>query len=856
MSESKNKSKLEKDKYLTGRGYILRKHKLTPKREATIRKDLTVSPYVDKRYAFGSKVTFKVFLENEAKFYLPRFYALEKFGIPDENYLVNRGEDLNPSAKFNKTLRPHQVPIVDNILDKLQNRGGVILNAPCACGKCCTLNTPILMFDGSIKMVQDVVPGDVLMGDDSTPRNVLSICRGREMMYNIIPKKGDTYRVNESHILSLKCSSNSGGRYKKGDIVDISVTNYLKLPPSYHSRAGTLLGYRVSIEFSEKEVPIDPYLFGYWLGDGTQYTSEITTQSAEVIKYIVDLFKYKDKRFYLLFRSNYHYHIQNAGKERINHFVKFLKSFNLFKKTGKDSVQKYIPLLYKCNSRQVRLELLAGIIDSDGSCERGAYDIIQKNEKLLDDIIFLARSLGFAAYKKECQKSCIYKGEKLEETCYRTNIHGKGLEEIPVKCPWKKVEKRRQIKDVLVTRIKVEKDKVDNYYGFVLDGNHRYVMGDFTVTHNTAMSIKIIEQIGKRALVVVHKEFLLNQWVERIQEFMPEAKIGLVQAGKVIIDGCDIILAMLQSISIKSYPPGTFESIGFTVVDECHHTGAEIFSRALAKVSTKYMLGLSATPDRADGLTILLKWFLGEFEIPVSRPKNYTVHVDIVKNPTLYDLQDQLPGGAIRKASMAGMITKLGDDLERNKLLLDKLESVIKDTPNRKVIILSDRREHLTYLHKQITTRTNMKKENSSLSGMTCGMYIGGMKKQDLKESEDCDIIVSTYSMTSEGFDIPSLNTLFLSTPKSNIEQSVGRILRKSSEINPLVVDTYDNHELLEGMYRKRIRFYKKNGYAIDYGDNRPGGRVFQGGVNIKTTKISGDKQKNTLDKYAFNDDY
>ena len=343
MSEFKNKSKLEKDKYLTGRGYILRKHKLTPKREAAIRKDLTVSPYVDKRYAFGSKVTFKVFLENEAKFYLPRFYALEKFGIPDENYLVDRGEDLNPSAKFNKTLRPHQVPIVDNILDKLQNRGGVILNAPCATGK-------------------------------------------------------------------------------------------------------------------------------------------------------------------------------------------------------------------------------------------------------------------------------------------------------------------------------------------------------------TAMSIKIIEQIGKRALVIVHKEFLLNQWVERIQEFMPEAKIGLVQAGKVIIDGCDIILAMLQSISIKSYPPGTFDSIGFTVVDECHHTGAEIFSRALAKVSTKYMLGLSATPERKDGLRKVFEWYLGPSDVIIAPRDAGKVIVEI--HPFKSGSTIEVETTAMGTPNTAKLLTKLVESKERNQLIIRLVMKFLLEE-DRKILVMSERREHL-----------------------------------------------------------------------------------------------------------------------------------------------------------------
>ena len=149
---------------------------------------------------------------------------------------------------------------------------------------------------------------------------------------------------------------------------------------------------------------------------------------------------------------------------------------------------KHIPHVYKCNSRDIQLELLAGIIDSDGSLNNSGYDIIQKNEKLMDDIIFLARSLGFAAYKKECQKSCMYKGEKRTSTYYRTQIHGEGLEYIPVKLERKKANKRKQIKNVLNTGIKVIPLEEDEYYGFEIDGNSRFLMGDFTVTHNTSMA--------------------------------------------------------------------------------------------------------------------------------------------------------------------------------------------------------------------------------------------------------------------------------------------------------------------------------------------------------------------------------
>lgn len=350
----------------------------------------------------------------------------------------------------------------------------------------------------------------------------------------------------------------------------------------------------------------------------------------------------------------------------------------------------------------------------------------------------------------------------------------------------------------------------------------------------TCVAINMIHRMKVKTLVVVHKEFLMTQWKERIEEFLPHARIGYIQQNKCEIEDKDVVIGMLQSISSREYEKGTFECFGQLITDECHHIAARAFSNAMFKMQCKYMLGLSATPDRADGLTVILKWFFGHILVPITRPKNYTVQVDIIRNPHLFECAINS-----KKESMAGLITTISDDLERNYMLLKKLQDVIKDTPERQVIILSDRREHLVYLQKQIEKMEFACKK-------TCGLYIGGMNKHKLKESEGCNIILSTFSMTSEGFDIPTLNTLFLSTPKSNIEQSVGRILRRSSDIPPLVVDIYDNHGLLEGMYRKRIRFYKKNGYAIDYGDNK--GRVSQ----VSKTEAP----KNTkIDTYAFRDD-
>ena len=127
----------------------------------------------------------------------------------------------------------------------------------------------------------------------------------------------------------------------------------------------------------------------------------------------------------------------------------------------------------------------------------------------------------------------------------------------------------------------------------------------------TVLSLKIIANIQKKTLILVHKEFLMEQWIERIQQFLPDARIGIIQQNKVKADNKDIVIAMIQSISMKSYPPKIFDNFGFTIVDECHHISSQVFSRCLPKIGNKYLLGLSATPKRKDGLSKVFHWYLG-----------------------------------------------------------------------------------------------------------------------------------------------------------------------------------------------------------------------------------------------------
>jgi superfamily II DNA or RNA helicase len=567
--------------YLGQKGYTIYKESLDVKEQILIRKELEVSPWVPKS-SFHKPPSFPIYRESKGKLYLPRFYGIENYGEPEEIRLAE-GEDID--VTFKGDLRPKQVPAVEAFLNSPSGCG--LLELCCGFGKCLAKNTPIMLYNGKMKMVQDIKVGDKLMGDDSTPRTVLSLARGREMMYKVIPKKGDSYTVNESHILSLKCSSTYSKKFKKGQIVDICVKDYLNLPKTFHGPAGALLGYRVPIIFPEKQIDIDPYVLGYWLGDGHSRNTGITTIEEPVIEYFT---RYANN-LGLHIRKNdsngtrcpsYFITAGKGGRRGGNILLNWLKKYNLIQ-------NKHIPHDYKCNSRKNQLELLAGIIDSDGYTSHGGCEIIQKREKLLDDIIFVARSLGFAAYKKECQKSCMYKGEKKTGTYYRTTIHGKGLEEIPVKCPRKKVAPRKQIKDALVTRIKLEKQEVDDYYGFTIDGNHRFILGDFQVTHNTVCALKIIAELKKKTLVIVHKSFLMNQWKERIEQFLPGARVGIIQGETIDTEDKDIVLGMLQSISMKEYPWSLFQEFGLTIMDECFPYNTYIHTESGAiRIGTLY----------------------------------------------------------------------------------------------------------------------------------------------------------------------------------------------------------------------------------------------------------------------------
>ena len=322
----------------------------------------------------------------------------------------------------------------------------------------------------------------------------------------------------------------------------------------------------------------------------------------------------------------------------------------------------------------------------------------------------------------------------------------------------------------------------------------------------TIMALNIITKLKKKTLIVVHKEFLLNQWKARIEEFIPGARVGLIQASVIDFENKDIVIAMLQSISKKTYETEVFHGFGLTIVDECHHIGAEVFSRSLPKINSYYSLGLSATPNRKDGLTKVFKLFLGPIVYKVTKSDDKLVDVKVINfndvNNTSYNKHEMTMYG---KMCLPKMITNISNNNNRNILIKCIAEKLV--TNGKQVIILSDRRKHLEALYDKLE------------SFCSVGYYVGGMKQKDLDKSEKCKIILGTYSMSAEGLDIPSLDAVIFTTPKSSIQQSIGRITRKKHTELPIAYDIVDQFSMFPNQYKKRAKIYKRFNYNIYTGD-------------------------------------
>lgn len=318
----------------------------------------------------------------------------------------------------------------------------------------------------------------------------------------------------------------------------------------------------------------------------------------------------------------------------------------------------------------------------------------------------------------------------------------------------------------------------------------------------TVIAIFIAVFLKLKTLIVVHKTFLLEQWIERITQYT-NAKIGTIQQEKMDIYNKDIVVGMLQSLNSRDYGDN-LESFQFIIFDECHHLGAQVFSKILQKTQSPYLLGLSATPERNDKLEHVFYSYLGNIIFRMDDKVDQNVKIDIYKFKTDNEKFRILYNRYTKKYNYAKMVSNLTEIDERNTLITNIIKNVFDKEPTRQLFLLTNRRNHLDVLKQKLDL----------IFPDQVAFYCGGMKKKELKKSESKQIILGTFEMASEGLDIADLDTLVLATPKSSITQSLGRIMRKNKNDyinNPLIIDIYDDSGIYIQMAKKRIMLYKNN---------------------------------------------
>ena len=349
-----------------------------------------------------------------------------------------------------------------------------------------------------------------------------------------------------------------------------------------------------------------------------------------------------------------------------------------------------------------------------------------------------------------------------------------------------------------------QEEIVSVYMNHVSSGNGGGILEVPCGRGKTIMALNIFSRLKKKTLIIVHKEFLMNQWIERIEDFVPSARVGKIQGKLFDIENKDIVIGMMQTMYDRPYSSNAFESFGLTIIDEVHRVGSEEFSKTLLKVVTPYMLGISATVERKDGLTELLYMFIGPKIYSEVRKDTNGVQVRAIQYTHFHEEYLQEHHDFRGNIKYSTMISQISDFLPRQQFLLQVLKDLIHEDSEKQIMILSHKRDLLDYLKKEI-----------DLNGFaSCGQYVGGMKQTALQESETKQIVLATYAMAAEALDIKTLNTLVMVSPKTDIIQSVGRILRTSGD-GKIIVDIIDSHDVFQNQWKKRRAFYKKSNYTI-----------------------------------------
>lgn len=482
------------------------------------------------------------------------------------------------------SLRPYQTEAIAAVLEAEQRdirRPLIALPTGChASGQ------GILMYDGSVKRVEEIEVGDALMGPDSLPRYVVQLCRGEDEIVEVRPKKGKAWYVNRDHILTLvKTAQKPFLPYPSmqgGTITDVPISSWEHW--SWTAKHIHKL-FRTSVTFPPlpAPLPLDPYFLGVLLGDGTLAQPLVSvckpdTEIEETCQAVAAEYGLRVRAEYGPGRAPQFHLVGVQGAP--NPIRAVLRSFGL---SGVASEKRFIPHPYKVASREDRLSLLAGLIDTDGSPTCGGYDFISKSPMLSQDVAFVARSLGLAAYVTPAEKWC---QTGAGGVYWRVSISG-DCSLIPCHIPRKRVAPRQQKKSVLRTGFKIIPTGARApYYGFTLTGDGRYLLDDFTVTHNTGKTVvfaHLLAQRTGRSLILVHRDELIQQAYAKLKEIDPARSIGIIKAERDEHDAPTVI-ASVQTLAREARLRRLTPDFRTIVIDECFPAGTMVDGRPIETI--------------------------------------------------------------------------------------------------------------------------------------------------------------------------------------------------------------------------------------------------------------------------------
>ena len=669
-------------------------------------------------------------------------------------------------------LRPRQSLFVERSLAALDSHDNTLGIAPTGCH---AAGTPILMFDGRTKPVEEIVVGDVLMGPNSAPRHVLELHRGSEQMVEIRPLKGSPFVVNLGHILTV-VRTNDGMparcRNRDGELVDISVADWLVASDSFRHLHKLL---RMPADFPASAAPdIDPYLLGIILGDGgLTHAVSITTPDIEIVDTLYreaavmglrvrcDQLPNNEANTYFLVDD------RSQGNELIHR----LRAHGLF---GKSSAEKFIPDTYRLGARATRFAMLAGLLDTDGHLMNGrCFEFVSKSRRLAADVAFIARSLGFLATSAEKEVG--------GQIYLRVHISG-DLDTIPTRVLRKQAPPRKQKKNVLRCGFTVHSVGEGEYFGFTVDGDHRYLMGDFTLTHNSGKTIMLSAVAGERigdsaakACVLAHRDELTAQNREKFARVNPTITTSVVDATAKEWGG-QVTFAMVPTLA-REANLAAMPKLDLLVIDEAHHAAADSYRRIIDRVRSANpearIFGVTATPNRGDrkGLRAVFdnvadQVRLGELIASghLVPPRTFVIDVGV---------QEKLK--AVRKTVSDFDMGEVAEIMDRAPITEEVIRHWQEKAADRPTVVFCSTVAHAAHVA-----------EAFNAAGIPAGLIHGDLPSEErrniLAAFARGDIrVITNVAVLTEGWDHPPTSCVVLLRPssyKSTMIQMVGRGLR------------------------------------------------------------------------------